>query len=268
MVLLSNNLYNISFCHFNTLNNNKLFIPLTSIKEMRKFSIKKSGLILEEPIIKSKTNKNQIQLENQQSSLNEKISLHAVQKHLSILKLEEALIILTLITTAVLGRILLQPLPSVEPITFIALIAGSLFGIRKGALVGASSWYLSNFFMFGGQGPWTLIHIGSGIVAGTLGGLMLKKPTIIKSMIAITIATIIFELSINIMSGLIFFGILTSFITAIPFALTHLTSNIIFSTILPKSRTTILKKGKLDEMTMCKQFIKKLKQKRAKTNEL
>ena len=112
-----------------------------------------------------------------QSSLNEKISLHAVQKHLSILKLEEALIILTLITTAVLGRILLQPLPSVEPITFIALIAGSLFGIRKGALVGASSWYLSNFFMFGGQGHWTLIHIGSGIVAGTLGGLMLKKPT-------------------------------------------------------------------------------------------
>ena len=87
-------------------------------------------------------------------------------------------------------------------------------------------------------------------------------------MIAITIATIIFELSMNIMSGLIFFGILTSFITAIPFALTHLTSNIIFSTILPKSRTTILKKGKLDEMTMCKQFIKKLKQKRAKTNEL
>ncbi len=268
MVLLSNNLYNINFHHPNTLNNNKLFILIISIKKMRKFSIKKGGLILEDPVIKFKTNNNQIQLENQQSSFNEKISLHAVQKHLSILKLEEALIILTLITTAVLGRILLQPLPSVEPITFIALIAGSLFGIRKGALVGASSWYLSNFFIFGGQGPWTLIHIGSGIVAGTLGGLMLKKPTIIKSMIAITIATIIFELSMNIMSGLIFFGILTSFITAIPFALTHLTSNIILSSILPKSRTTILKKGKLDEITMCKQFIKKLKQKRAKTNEL
>ena len=236
---------------------------------MKTFLIKKkNNLILEDPLIISNKKNFQIQNQKQKLSFSDKVSLHSVQKHLSILKLEEYLMIITLITTAVLGRILLQPLPSVEPITFIALLAGSLFGWKKGAAVGASSWYLSNFFMFGGQGPWTLIHIGSGIVTGALGGLMLKKPTIIKSIIAITLATIIFEITINLMSGLLFYGLIISFITAIPFAITHLISNLVFSLILPKSRTTILINGKLDQITMCQNFINKLKQKRVEINEL
>ena len=228
---------------------------------------KKSNLILEDPIIESKQKQANIELQKEHQSFNENISLHSIQRHLSILRLEEALLIITLITTAVLGRILLQPLASVEPITFIALLAGSLLGIRKGATVGATSWYLSNFFMFGGQGPWTAVHIANGIIAGALGGLMLKKPNLIRSMIAITIATIIFELSINTMSGLLFYGLAISFITAIPFALTHIVSNLIFSTTITKSRTTILKKGKLDEINMCKDLIKKLKQRRVEPNE-
>lgn len=234
---------------------------------MEKLSIKKRGnLILEDPILETKNNR--IQIESQKFSFNENVSLHSLQRHLSILKLEEVLLMITFITAAILGRILLQPFPSVEPITFFALLAGSLFGIRKGMAVGASSWYLSNFFMFGGQGPWTLVHIGAGAMAGLLGGLMLRKPTIIKSVIAITLSTIIFELAINTMSGLLFYGLTISFITAIPFATIHIISNIILSMMLPKSNTTILKKGKLDEINMCNNFIKKLKQKRVETNEL
>jgi len=236
---------------------------------MKTFNIKKkNNIILEDQIIKPKikTSRQEFQLIKQ--SLNENLALHSVQRHLSVLKLEEYLLIIALVTTAVLGRILLQPLASIEPITFIALLAGSLFGLRKGAFVGASSWYLSNFFMFGGQGPWTIVHIANGILAGAIGGLFLRKPTVLKSIIAITLSTIIFELSINIMSGVLFYGIITSFITAIPFAITHLVSNILFSVSLPRSRTTILKKGKLDEIVMCEKFIQKLKQKRVETNEV
>jgi len=259
---------------------------------------KKANLILEAPIIHTKTKNNIIQIEEEKYSFNEKVSIHSVQKQLSILKFEEAILITSLITLAVLGRILLQPFPSIEPITFIALLAGSLFGIRKGALVGASSWYLSNFFMFGGQGPWTLVHIGSGIVAGVLGGIMLKKPTakktmdkttlflgprgitthfsvqfdkiplVIKSIIAITISTLIFELAINTMSGLLFYGLIISFITAIPFTITHLTSNLILSLALSKSRTIIFKKGKLDQIPMCQNLLKELNQKRVEANEV
>lgn len=234
---------------------------------MEKFSIKKKINLLPELIIENKKS-NFMSYENQQNSFNQKLSLHLLQKHLSIIKLEEILIILSLITIAVLGRILLQPLPSIEPITFIALLAGSLFGIKKGMSVGASSWYLSNFFMFGGQGPWTLVHVLSGIISGALGGIMLKKPTIIKSILVITLSTIIFELAINTMSGLLFYGILTSFITAIPFSITHLISNTIFGSILPKSRIIIFKKAKLNEIEMCKNFINKLKQKRIEANGL
>ena len=237
---------------------------------MKKLSIKKNkNLFFEEPIEieNKKINKFDVNYNNQQNVLNQKLSLNLLQKHLSILKLEEILIIFSLITIAVLGRILLQPLPSIEPITFIALLAGSLFGIKKGISVGASSWYLSNFFMFGGQGPWTFVHVLSGIVSGALGGIILKKPTLIKSVLAITLSTIIFEIAINTMSGILFYGILTSFITAIPFSITHLISNIIFASILHKSSTIIFKKAKLNEIEMCKNFISKLKQKRVETNE-
>jgi len=61
-------------------------------------------------------------------SLNQKLSLHTIQRHLSLLKLEEFLLIISFITAGVLGRILLQGFPSVEPITFFAILAGSLFG--------------------------------------------------------------------------------------------------------------------------------------------
>lgn len=235
---------------------------------MEKLSLKKTkGSLILEPLI-TKPKINSTHQGYQKQVLTENLALHSIQRHISIIKLEEYLLIITLVTTAVLGRILLQPLASIEPITFIALLAGSLFGIRKGMLVGASSWYLSNFFMFGGQGPWTIVHIANGVIAGFLGGLLLKKPTVLKSIIAITISTIIFELSINLMSGLLFYGIITSFITAIPFATTHLISNIILSTTLPKSRTTILKKGKLDSKDMYQNLLKKLKQKRVETNEV
>ena len=76
--------------------------------------------------------------------------------------------------------------------------------------------------MFGGQGPWTIVHIAGGAVAGFLGGVFLKKPTYLKTIAVMITATIFFELAINTMSGLVFFGILASFITAIPFAITHI----------------------------------------------
>lgn len=235
------------------------------------FDLKKRSkqLISGLSLYKIKNQKKEISFEkiggdlNQNTSLIEKFSLHSLQRHLSLLKLEQFLIIISLITAGVLGRILLQGFPSIEPITLIAVLTGSLFGIRKGAIVGASSWYLSNFFMFGGQGPWTIIHIASGILAGGLGGLFLfKKPTYMKTLAVMIVSTLFFEISMNIMSGLFFFGIIASFITAIPFTITHLVSNTAFSFLLPKARKTVLEKGKLNEKEICEKLIKKLKQKR------
>lgn len=176
------------------------------------------------------------------------------------MNLQEFLIIITFVTGGVLGRILLQGLPSVEPITFFAILAGSLFGWKKGAATGISAWYLSNFLMFGGQGPWTLIHVFSGACAGFLGGLLHKKAGYLKTFGVITIATLLFEIPMTISSGIFFgFGIIASFFTAIPFMVAHLASNIGFSLLIPKARKIILEKGKLNEKELFKSYIKKLK---------
>ena len=191
--------------------------------------------------------------------INQKLLLHILQRHLSLIKLQEILLITAFITAGVLGRIILQVFPSVEPITFFAILAGSLFGWKRGAFTGASSWYLSNFFVFGGQGPWTIVHVASGAMAGLLGGLLLKKPTYAKTIIVMLITTIIFELAINTMSGILFYGLIISFITAIPFTIIHITSNVLFSSVLPSTRKKIVDSGRLDEKEICKNLINRLK---------
>ncbi len=200
----------------------------------------------------------------QPSLLNQKLYLHSLQRHLSLIKFEEIMLVITFITAGVLGRVLLQGLPSIEPITFFAILAGSLLGWKKGAVTGATSWYLSNFFVFGGQGPWTIVHVANGAIAGFLGGMFLQnlepKPIhYLKIIIVMTITTVIFEITINLMSGLLFYGILVSFITAIPFTITHIVSNIAFSFLVPKTRKEIYEKGKINEKELCKNFINKLK---------
>lgn len=200
---------------------------------------------------------------------NQKISLRTLEKHLLLLRLEEHLILITFVTGGILGRILLQGLPSVEPITFFAVLAGSLFGKRRGAISGATAWYLSNFFMFGGQGPWTFVHILSGAFAGYLGGFLEKKGGYIKTVAIMVSATLFFELIMNISSGFFFgFGMFISFISAAPFIIAHLFSNIGFSFLLPKAKKTVMETGKLNEKKLCKEYIEKIKLIKISQNEL
>lgn len=229
---------------------------------------KKIGKLIPELILDSgkkliKGKNNSVEIVNQEidqkTNLTQRIYFHSIQRHFNLLKFEEMLLIITFITAGVFGRVILQGLPSVEPITFFALLAGSLFGWKKGAFTGASSWYLSNFFVLGGQGPWTIIHFANGAIAGFLGGVFLQKPSQIKTIAVMTATTIIFEISINLMSGILFYGILVSFLSAIPFTLVHITSNVAFSSILPKTRKIIYEKGRINEKQICKELIEKIK---------
>jgi uncharacterized membrane protein len=199
-------------------------------------------------------------------SLKQKLSLHSLQRQLQLLKMEEYLMLVTFVIGGVLGRILLQGVPSVEPITFFALLAGALFGWRKGAVTGASTWFLSNFFMFGGQGPWSLVHVFAGAFAGFLGGFLQKRAGYVKTIGLMVVATLFFEVVMNVSSGIFFgFGIIVSFLSAVPFMLTHLGANIGLSLLIPKARKVILEKGKLNEKEICKEYIQKIKA--GETNE-
>ena len=145
-------------------------------------------------------------------------------------------------------RVFMQEFPSVEPITFFAIMSGWLFGSKKGFAVGSSSLYLSNFFMFGGQGPWTPFQLVAFGAAGYLGGFLKGKEKTWKIVGITVISTIIFEIIMNI-SSMMFLGgnILLAFYLALPFTLVHLTSNITFSLFLPKIKTKIEKEGGFNE---------------------
>lgn len=51
------------------------------------------------------------------------------------------------------GRVLFAAIPGVQPATFIAVVAGHVFGAEMGFMTGALIALLSNLFL--GQGPWT-----------------------------------------------------------------------------------------------------------------
>lgn len=65
----------------------------------------------------------------------------------------EVVILAMLAAIAAIGRVPFAALPSVQPTSFVIIIAGLVFGAESGFLVGAVAAIVSNFFL--GQGPWT-----------------------------------------------------------------------------------------------------------------
>lgn len=189
----------------------------------------------------------------------EKVALHALQKQLQVLRLKEWLVVISFIFGAALLRVPMQAFPNVEPLTFFAVLAGWLFGKKKGFLVGASSLYISNFLVFGGQGPWTIFQALAFGITGFLGGFLRKKSTMIETLIIVLIATIISQIIFNIGFAALFgLNVLLAFFTAIPFTLTHIISNSIFGLFLPKVKKIIYEKGKFNEKELCVDLINRV----------
>jgi len=198
----------------------------------------------------------------------QRLALRAVQKQLQLLNLKEWLITIGFIGGAAFLRVPMQAIPSAEPITFFAILAGWLFGKKKGFLTGASAGYLSNFFMFGGQGPWTIFQVLGWGLAGFLGGFIkdIKDKntfgfwlkSIIPVLIIMTISSISFDVITNI--GSVFFmpfSIFALFLSGLPFMIIHLVSNVLFALFMPFARKTIHEKGKFNEKAVCLSIINK-----------
>ncbi|OPX84127.1 MAG: hypothetical protein A4E53_03902 [Pelotomaculum sp. PtaB.Bin104] len=65
----------------------------------------------------------------------------------------EIAVIAVLGAVAALGRVSLAALPNIQPVTFLVIISGYVFGARTGFMVGSTAALASNFFL--SQGPWT-----------------------------------------------------------------------------------------------------------------
>ena len=182
----------------------------------------------------------------------QRMALHALQKQLQVLKLKEWFLMFGFIGGAAVLRIPMQAVPSAEPLTFFAILAGWLFGRNKGFLAGASSLYISNFFMFGGQGPWTPFQaLGFGI-AGWLGGLLRKKASYLEIVTITIVGTLIFEIIMNSFTPLMIgTSIFIAFALALPFTIIHLVSNLIFSLALPSAKKFVEERGGFNEKDIC-----------------
>jgi len=200
----------------------------------------------------------------------QKVALHAVQKQMQLIKLREWLVIAGFVFGGALLRVPMQAVPSAEPITFFAILAGWLFGKKKGFITGAAAGFLSNFFMFGGQGPWSIFQMFGWGMAGFLGGFISGiKPSknyflywlraIIPVMVIVTLSTLIFDITLNIGWSLFMpFGIVAMFLSGLPFLLIHLVSNVGFSLLLPFARKIVYEKGKFNELELCRSVISRI----------
>ncbi|ABO51181.1 conserved hypothetical protein [Desulforamulus reducens MI-1] len=84
----------------------------------------------------------------------------------------ELAIIAALGALAAASRVPFSFLPGIQPVTFLTVLSGYVFGLRAGFMVGASAALVSNFFL--GQGPWTPWQMLAWGLAGASGSFLSK----------------------------------------------------------------------------------------------
>ncbi len=171
----------------------------------------------------------------------EKIVVSAQTEKLDLAQnINSAVQLFTLGTAAVAGRVLFQYIPSVETITPFAILAGFELGPIVGFIMGASAFYMSNYFVWGGQGPWTVFQAVAAGCAGATAGLFGKMGRGLKTLVISLFAGIaIYEIIVNVGGSLIFLpavgfanylsvALPMYFVTSLPFSIVHLISTLGF----------------------------------------
>ncbi|HJL97411.1 MAG TPA: DUF6580 family putative transport protein [Candidatus Poseidoniaceae archaeon] len=145
----------------------------------------------------------------------------------------DSLFLMSLVLSVSLLRVVMQPIPNVQPVTVAALLVGAQLGARRGAAFAVLVAMTSNFFI--GDGWWTLFQAagwasiafaGSRLSLVTTSGLNLRR-----ACVASLIAAFWFDLvvSFSILDGTIS---ITEFITylghGLPFDFLHMAGNFTF----------------------------------------
>ena len=145
----------------------------------------------------------------------------------------DVVLMATLVVSVSLIRVVMQPLPNIQPVTVACLLVGAQLGARRGAAFAVMVTMLSNFFM--GDGWWTLFQaVGWASVAVAGSKLSLITPSglnLRKAIFASLAAAVWFDLivSFSILDGTIgFTDFITYLIHGIPFDLLHMASNLAF----------------------------------------
>ncbi|MFB6244729.1 MAG: ECF transporter S component [Candidatus Nanohaloarchaea archaeon] len=135
------------------------------------------------------------------------------------------------------GRVALQGFPSIETVTPLAIASGYYLGWKKGLYTGAAGFFLSNFLVWGGQGPWTVFQVlaagSAGMTGAIFSSLRRGRYTFFSSIVSGILA---YEIVINLGSMLYtpwaWASPVTYLAASVPFALIHLISSVGFGGVI------------------------------------
>lgn len=146
-----------------------------------------------------------------------------------------------------IARIPFVGIPSVQPVSYLTICAGYVFGPLIGFIIGGNSALLSNIFL--GQGTWTIYQLFSWGLLGIFGGLLGKKknkpPNIIVLAIIGFLLAYIYGWIMNIQQWLFirpitFTSFLFANIQSFPFDTAHAVGNFVFIFFFGKRTINIL----------------------------
>lgn len=163
----------------------------------------------------------------------------------------ELVLIAVMTATAVVSKIIFFFTPSVNPLVSIVIISGIQFGPLFGFMVGALSPFVANMMFT--QGPWTPFQmLTTGLIGVIAGSKWVKKSEnnrFVISSLAV-FSGILYSLLMDIWTVLSIDGIftwtryLTVLAPAIPFTITYMVSNAVFTNILIKPLSTKIRRVK------------------------
>ena len=141
---------------------------------------------------------------------------------------------------SVLGRFIFALLPGFKPITAIVIITAVWIGGETGFLVGALSALVSN--LFASQGPWTPFQMFAWGMIGLIAGMLAEPLKRSRFLLALygALAGVAYSMLMDVWTvlwynnGLNWEMYRAALVTAVPYTLSYMASNVVFLLLLGK----------------------------------
>lgn len=171
---------------------------------------------------------------------------------------KEIVLIATIASLAAASRIPFAVVMSLQPVTFIVMITGYVFGVQAGFMTGVIAALVSNFFL--GQGPWTPWQMFCWGMAGASAALLAGKQKRYQAGAFVILCGLwgyLFGWIMNLWHWVGFVYPLTwetflaVYIASFAFDTLHVAGNVVFSLLLGKSFYQILMRFKNKLRVVC-----------------
>ena len=149
------------------------------------------------------------------------------------------------------GRILMSPIPNVQPVTVIVLLAGIRMGAKESIFLASIIALFSNLIL--GNGIWTIYQAAAWALIGCLGALFSNRlESTMKLILMAAISGFLFDwfVSLSILHSVGFDMLIPYLIVGIPYDLLHAVGNITFMIWLSNTLTEVISRYIADNLNI------------------